>query len=119
MLQLQEDRLNLLGCFMVEIPGWLIRKEHRGPSNQGPSYRHPLLFAPGEFPRSMRQPFCHPDLYQQSLRPLARILFRYPGDKEGHRYVLPGRELGEKLVELEDKADMFTPKLCQLIVMQR
>ncbi len=94
----------------IEISGGLIGQKNRGLQNQGPGNRYSLAFSPGELAHRMLQPMQKPHFLENFPCALAHLFSPAFLEQTGHHYVLNGAELGQKVMELEDKAQETIPK---------
>ena len=88
----------------IETPGGLVRQENRGTGGEGPGHRDPLLFPAGELTRIVVTAIRQPDLVEELGGPVSSPI--ETDELEGERVVLGGGEVREKLVSLEDEADL-------------
>src|SRR2546423_10085193 len=100
----------------VEVAGRLVGEPDRRARDERPGDRDTLLLAAGELARPVGAPIAEADLAGELLEPtLLRLL---AGDRQREHDVLLRRQHREQVEELEDEADVLTPELRQLRVVQ-
>ena len=95
-----------LGVVGIQIARGLIGEDDRGIIDQSKAHRHALLLAA----RKLLGPFEALGLQahglQQAFSARASLLRRHPRQQHGQLEIFDGREAGDQVEELEDKADL-------------
>ena len=98
----------------IEVSGRFIGQDQGRIVCQGPGDRDPLTFSPGKLGGKMVDPLPQADPFQQLPGPLPEFgaggMLSPSPYPQGNNHVLPGRELGQKVKELEDKTDTPVPE---------
>src|SRR5215471_10326208 len=89
----------------VEIACRLISEQERRTSRESARHGDALLLAPRERSRGMVSPIEQTHAVEQNGRTLERVLPGNSGDPVRHRDVFERRELGKKMMELENEPD--------------
>jgi len=92
---------------MVQIACRFVRQEQFGLANQRSGDRNSLLFAAGQLTNFVVQSVAESDAIQHPPRCRCRFFLVFSPNQLGHHRILQGRELGQKMMELKDKADML------------
>ena len=117
-IELQHQRIDLVGRFSIQITGGFVRQHTVGMVYQRPGQCGSLPFAPGEFGRfvfkALRKPYLRQHLPRQSLRlggPTA-------ADQQRHRHVFQGSELRQQMMELVDETQTLIAQTAALLFVQ-
>jgi hypothetical protein len=100
----------------VEVAGRLIGKDHRGPAEQRPGTRNPLLLAAGELLRPVVEPVTQPHRVDDHVVPLQIGLAT--GYRQRQQDVLLRAQGRHQVQRLEDEPDPVTSQLGQRLVLQ-
>ena len=117
-IQFRQQTKHFLAAGCVQRAGRLVGQDHRAAIHQGPRDRYALLLPAGELARPVVRARAQPQALQQQSRAglaLLRTAARVDGRK---RHVVLRCQLSEKLVALEDKAEMLAPQPRQSVRVQ-
>ena len=113
-VQLDQYVENVFPVGTVEIAGGLVSQYEWGPTDEGSGERHTLLFTPGKLHRIVVESVGEADTFQQpSSSPSARETV--PGQVQRQQHVLFGRQRGNQLVGLENKADLASTQYGHIV----
>ena len=111
-----EEQLVQFGLVLgVETARRLIGKDHGRFVDQGSCHGHTLLLTAREFVGLVVGAVGESQKLQQLLGARLGLAAPFASDKRGNHDVLQGRKLRQKLVELEDKADMAVAEIGQFV----
>src|SRR6478672_2194059 len=103
--QLGKQVVQALAVVVVQVPGRLVREQHRRIVRQRASNCRALLLSTGERSGPMLHPAPKANALEQRHRPLLRLFVLYPTNPQWHHHVLERGELAQEMVELEHESD--------------
>ena len=93
-----------VGGFGVQVSGGLVGKDDVRAGDKGPGDAHPLLLAAGHLTGKVVEPVAQTHPGQKLSGGLFPLRFGYPAKHQGEGHVFRGRQLGQQIVGLKDKA---------------
>src|SRR4051812_5153481 len=72
-VEVEEQRYDALARVRIEVSGWLVREQHRGPRDERARDRDALLLAARELARVVARSMFQPDATHRFQRRLARV----------------------------------------------
>ena len=103
-----------LGIFGVEIAGWLVRQDDRGPVDDSTRQGDSLLFAAGQFERLVMHLVLEFEKFQH-LFAILRVAAAVAGvDLFREFQIAFGSERREQIEPLENKSDLAASDVCPL-----
>jgi len=93
------------GILCIQIAGWLVGKDQRGMIDERSGQRDALLFAAGEFARTVMQASLEAKQLYDPVKVLAIHRAIFPADLVSDADIAHGIESGEQIEFLKDKSD--------------
>ena len=97
---------HLLGVFLVQVAGGLVRQHQVRLADKGAGDGDSLPFAAGQFRRAVRQPLAEAHGAQHRHRFGFRLAPAQAAQPQRHQHVLQGGELQQKVVQLINEPQM-------------
>jgi hypothetical protein len=110
---------NVFRAPFVQVSGRFIGQEQSGSVHKRSGDRHALLFAARQFTRPLRAATRKPDLVQPIFRGRQSFAKGFPLNQQGHRHILGGCEIGQKVMPLPHKTDSAIAILREFSLRQR
>ena len=116
--QVEEEAMQLFLVLGVQTAAGFIGKHHGRTVDQRTCHCHTLLFATGQFVGLVTGTGRQVHEGEEFLGTLACLLPAHPTDEGGYHDILQCGELGQQLVELEDKTDVAIAEMGLFLLAQ-
>ena len=110
---------DLVAGLRVQVAGRLVAQDQRRVGDHRPRQRNTLLLAAGKLRRAVLAAIGQTHTGQRLVGPLQGRCTRHAVQDERHGDVLPRREHGDQVEELEDEADARAAQRRERVVVQR
>ena len=117
--QVEEELVQLGLVFRVEAARRLIGQDHVGLIHQRSRHGHPLFLATRELRRLVCGAVAKAHKGEQLLCALFALVAVFAPDESGNHDVFQSRELGQKLMELENETDVLVAEIAQFACRER
>ena len=113
--QLQHQRKHRIGRAAIQIARGLVGQHAGRTRNQGTCNGHALTLASRQLGRAMRHALAQAHGAQHLSRAIHAVLLGIAANAQRHGHILLGRELGQQMMELVDKAQMLVAQRTLLL----
>ena len=113
--KVEKEAVEFLLIFSIKASRGFISKDQFGIVHQGTCYSHTLFLATGKFVWFVAGTLCKSHKVQQFHGTLFSFLVRGACYEGRHHHIFQGSELGQKLVKLEDEADVAVAETCHAV----
>jgi hypothetical protein len=116
LVQIPDQRQNVLSGLGIEISGRLICEQDRWIDGQRPGNGHALALPARQLVRNVIEAGAQLDQLEQLARACVDLLFRPTPQVQRQRHVLHRAQARQQIEELEDESDLVTANSRQVVV---